>query len=322
MAVFLFYGDDTYSLEKKLQFWKQEFEKKHGGDMNISIFPGDTLAGEIFQACCALPFLGEKRLVIVKNFFTEASDEARSGFADLIEQIPDFCVLVFAETAGIDRRLGLFKKLQKFGKLTEFFTVTGGKLLGWIQDEVAARGATIEKDAVITLAELLPADLYRLENEIAKLVSFANGRIINKKDIELLVDVELEASIFKLTDGIGQKNRRVSLQTLHQLIDTGEELHRILYMIMRQFRIILCVKDLLGHGLSRDAIASKIKEHPFVVSNTMMQSKNFSLDQLKRAYELLVDIDTRLKSGGIKVLVGDTREFVLALDRLVLELCR
>lgn len=322
MAAFLFYGDDVYSLEKKLHFWKQEFEKKHGGDMNTSIFSGDETANDIFQACSSLPFLAEKRLVIVKNFFSDGDDEEKSKFADMIEQIPDFCICVVAETAGIDRRISLFKKLQKFGKLTEFESITGGKLLGWIQAQIEERGGDIAKDAVISLAELLPADLYRLENEIEKLVSFAKGRQITKKDIELLVDVELEASIFKLTDGIGQKNLKTSLNTLHQLIDSGEDMHRILYMIMRQFRIILCVKDLLGQGLSKEAIASKLKEHPFVVSNTMTQSRNFSPTQLQKAYDLLIKMDTKLKTGGIKILAGDNRELVLALDRLVLDLCK
>lgn len=290
--------------------------------MNISIFSGDTPANEIFQANLSLPFLGEKRLVIVQNFFSEADDEDKTAMADMIEQIPDFSIFVFAEKNGIDRRISLYKKIQKFGKLTVFETISGGKLLGWIQSQIEDRGGQIEKDAVITLAELLPADLHRLGHEIDKLINFAKGRAITKKDIELLVDVELEASIFKLTDGIGQKNQKVSLNTLHQLIDTGEELHRILYMIMRQFRIILCVKDLLGQGLTKDAIASALHEHPFVVSNTMSQSRNFSMEQLRKAYDLLIDMDTRIKTGGIKILAGDNREFVLALDRLVLKLCK
>lgn len=324
MAVFLFFGDDTYSLEKKLAFWRSEFEKKHGGDMNIEIKDGkNATANDIFQASAATPFLAEKRLVIVKNFLSEGDDEEKSAMAELVEKIPDTCITVFSETAGVDRRIGLYKKIQKFGKLTEFSTITGGKLLGWIQNEVEKRGGAIEKEAVIHLTEHIPKDLHRLENEIAKLVSYAasKGRAINKKDIELLVDVQLETSIFRLTDGIGQKNQKVSLDSLHTLIDSGEELHRILYMIMRQFRIIMCVKDLAEQGLGRDAITAKIKEHPFVVSNTMSQAKKFSLEQIKQAYELLIDMDTKLKSGGIKVLAGDNREFVLALDRLVLALC-
>lgn len=323
MPTFLFHGSDLYSLEKKLAFWRSEFEKKHGGDINISILDSqNATANDIFQACASLPFLAEKRLIIVKDFLNEGDQEEKSKMAELTVKIPDCCILVFRETAPVDRRTSLFKKIQKFGTLMEFPLLTGSKLLGWIQKEVDRRGATIEKEALIHLTEHIPGDLHRLENEIAKLTAFTGGsRPITTRDIELLVTVELETSIFRLTDGIGQKNQKVSLDSLHQLIDTGEELHRILYMIMRQFRIITCVKDLAEQGLGRDAITAKLKEHPFVVSNTMSQARNFSIDQLKRAYELLIAMDTKLKSGGIKILAGDNREFVLALDRLVLELC-
>lgn len=323
MAIFLFFGDDTYSLNEKLAFWRSEFEKKYGGETNVSIFEEkNARANEIFQACSAMPFLAEKRFTIVKNFLSEARDEEKTAMADLIEKIPDFTILIFSETGEIDRRIGIYKKIQKLGKLMEFPALTGSKLLGWIQKKVEAASGVIEKDAVIFLSEIIGGDLYRLENEIAKLAGYtASTRPITKHDVELLVDTQLAANIFRLTDGIGQKNRKLALETLHQLMDSGEDLHRILYMIMRQFRIITGVKDLSEQGLSRDAITAKLKEHPFVISNTIGQARNFTLEQLKRAYEFLIDIDTKLKSGGIKILAGDNREFVLALDRLVLNLC-
>lgn len=322
MAVFLFCGEDTYSQKEKVKFWQAEFEKKYGGNMNVTTFNGkDAKANDIFQACSSMPFLSDKRLTVVKDFLAEGEDEERAAMADLIEQIPEFCTLVFSESTAPDRRTSLYKKLKKIGKLMEFPTMMGSKLLGWIQKIVEEKGGTIEKDALIFLSELVTADLYRTENEIAKLVGYANDRPINRDDILLLMDTQLTTNIFKLTDGIGQKNRKVALETLHNLIDNGEELHGILYMIMRQFRIITMIKDLSQQGVSRDQIAVKLKAHPFVVSNTLSQVRNFSMEQLKRAYELLIQIDTKLKSGGIKVLAGDNREFVLAMDRLVLDLC-
>lgn len=323
MAVFLFFGDDTYSHTEKLKFWRKEFEKKYGGDTNVSILEGKTLeAHEIIQTCSAMPFLADKRFVVAKNFFSEAKSEELTAMAEMIEKIPDFCILIFSETGLVDRRISLFKKIQKFGKVVEFGNLAGSKLLGWIEKKVEAKGGTIEKEAVLFLADIFTGDLYRLENEISKLVGYASHRPITKIDIDLLMDTQFATSIFRLTDGIGQKNRKISIDTLHNLIDSGEDLHRILYMIMRQFRIITSVKDLASQGLSRDSIVSKLKEHPFVISNTMSQARNFSLEQLKRAYKLLIEIDTKLKSGGIKILTGDKREFVLALDRLVLDLCR
>lgn len=323
MAVFLFHGADTYSQREKLDFWHDEFQKKYGGDMNVSVLSGkDSTANQIFQNCAAMPFLSEKRLVVVKNFLSDASEEERTALTEMVEGVPDFCVLVFSEMEGFDKRINIYKKLQKIAKVVEFPAIVGSKLLGWIEKRVESGGGKMEKDAVIYLAELVAGDLYKMGNEVAKLVAYAGERPVTKADIDLLVDTQLDTSIFRLTDGVGQKNKKVALDTLHQLIESGEELHGILYMIMRQFRIIMGVKDLMSQGLSRDGIVAKLHEHPFVVSNTMSQAKNFSIEQLKRAYKLLIDIDTRLKSGGIKVLAGDNREFVLALDKLVLDLCR
>ncbi len=292
--------------------------------MNINIFDGkNAKANEIFQAASSMPFLAEKRLTIVQNFLAEGDSDEKSVMADFVEKVPDFSVLVFSETTDdVDKRISIYKRIQKAGKSVEFTHMEGGKLLGWIEKKVEKRGGRIEKEAVIFLTELVTGDLYRLENEIAKLVGYAGDRPITKSDIELLVDTQLATSIFRLTDSIGLKNQKGSLQNLHKLIETGEELHGILHMIMRQFRILTSVKDLVMQKLSRDGIVAKIHEHPFVVSNTMSQCRNFSFDQLKLAYRLLIEMDTKLKSGGIKVLAGDNREFVLALDKLVLDLCR
>ena len=47
--IFLFFGDDVYSHREKIAFWRSEFEKRHGGDMNIEILAGKGLkpAGRI-----------------------------------------------------------------------------------------------------------------------------------------------------------------------------------------------------------------------------------------------------------------------------------
>lgn len=323
MAVLLLFGEDTYSQREKLKFWQKEFAKKYDGDTNITTLQGeDTSAQEIFQTCSSLPFLSEKRFTLVKNFLSEAKDEERSKMADLVEKIPDFCTLAFSEMDEIDKRISLYKRIQKIGKIYEFNAVSGSKLLGWIEKTAEKHGGEIEKEAVIFLAEFVGSDLYKLENEIAKLIGYAGERQVTKKDVELLVDAQFATSIFRLTDGIGQKNRKKALETLHQLIESGEDLHRTLYMVMRQLRIILSVKDLASKGMSQGEITSKLKEHPFVISNTITQARNFSFDQLKRAYELLIIMDTKLKSGGIKILAGDNREFVLAMDRLVIDLCK
>lgn len=323
MAVpaFFFYGDDTYSLNHKLSFWRLEFEKKYG-DLNTSLYEGASCtAGEIIDAASAMPFLADKRLIIVKNILSEQPSESHEPLGIFLENVPDSSILIFAETKGVDKRLGFYKKLIKKTQSTEFTPRAGTALVAWIHTFVTTHNKSIESDAALYLGEVVGADLYRLENELIKLIHVAENRSITKHDVEAMVVSSLTTSIFKLTDAISQKNLRQALRQLHILIESGEELHGILYMVMRQFRLITAIKDLADTGMKRDAIIGVVKEHPFVVSNTLQQTRNFSIKQLKKAYDELVTIDTQLKTGGIRITTGDTREFVLALDRLVIELC-
>lgn len=322
MPLFLFHGEDLYTQANKLRHWKTEFEKKHG-DYNITVIErGSLTCAAILDCAAAVPFLSEKRLIIVRDFLADAPDEEQKLFAGSLETIPDFSVVVLSETTTIDKRTTLYKKVLKTATVQEFTAPTGPQMIAWIIKAVQAAGAQIEKPAALHLMELVPADLERLSHEIEKLTSYCNGRAITTADVELLVESTVPASIFRLTDAVGQKDRKVALSTLHDLLDSGEEIPKILYMIMRQFRIITCVKDLSDRRKGRDEMTRELKEHPFVISNTVGQAKNFSLAQLQKAYELLVELDKKMKTGGIKLVAGDSREGVLALDRLVIDLCR
>ncbi|MEK7528533.1 MAG: DNA polymerase III subunit delta [Patescibacteria group bacterium] len=333
--IFLFFGADTYSMNEKISFWKSEFIKKHGGDINLDEMDGAVVvSGSLVSILTAVPFLGEKRLVIVRDYMAKYKTrgdendqkknpalEDQKKTAELIEKIPEFCIVVFAERSVPDKRSSLYKRLQKHGTLMEFNPLEGSKLLAWIQRETKKLGVEIEQKAALTLMDLVGGDLFRMGNEIRKLASFADYRAINENDIDLLVDTTLDTSIFKLTDALALKNARQCLGILEQLIESGEDPHMILFMIIRQFRLMIQIKDFASHRVSQNEMISKLGVHPFVVKSTLNQCNAFSFEKLSEMYAHLLDIETKMKTGKIKTLVGDQRELTLALDRLVLKAC-
>lgn len=316
--LFFFFGDDTYSLFQKINHWKNEFAKKHG-DTNLEILNGQDLTAEyIKQAVETMPFLGEKRLIIIKNFISEGNPEEQKKTAEIFEkEIPDTCVIVFIETSQIDKKVTLFKRLKKYAQTTEFLALSGFELNEWIIKKVNKNGGIIDENAAVYLASIVGGNLWTLSNEIQKLCAYCEKRPITIIEIELLVNANLHISIFQLTDAIAQKNTKLSLETLHNLIESGEDLIWILFMIIRQFRLIIQVKDLKERGLRENEIIGKLKEHPFTIRNTMRQSGNFQIQTLKKIYNFLLDIDVKLKTGKIKFLATDRRDLTLALDRFI-----
>ena len=88
----------------------------------------------------------------------------------------------------------------------------------------------------------------------------------------------------------------------------------LLGMIVRQFRIMIQVKELSGQGLSQQDTATRLKLHPFVVKKTTRQAMNFSMEQLETIYKKLLETDVSIKTGKM--------DDVLALDLLVVGLSR
>jgi len=129
--LFLFYGEDTYSANQKVKFWRDEFEKKYGGDVNIAMLEGKSLISADFESDIhSTPFLAEKRLIIVKDFLEKGPKDEQKKVAELLEgEIPEFCIIVFIENKLPDKRVSLYKKLNKVGQLEEFKPLMGPQLM-------------------------------------------------------------------------------------------------------------------------------------------------------------------------------------------------
>ena len=68
-------------------------------------------------------------------------------------------------------------------------------------------------------------------------------------------------------------------------------------MFVRQFRLLIQVKELADGGSRPPAIATALKMHSFVVGKIYQQSRGFSLTQLEQIYRHLLDIDVAVKTG-------------------------
>lgn len=316
----LMYGEDTFSIHEKINLWKQEFEKKYGGDINIAELAGEEVSPtDIIDSIEALPFLSEKRLVIIKNFLSEKKADEQKKLAEKLKDVPETTVLIFYEISPPDKRLTLFKHLQKLATLKEFQPLKGTALNQWIINHTAKKGGQIGILAASYLAEHIGPNLWQLSNEIQKLSLYTGSQEIQAKDIDLLTKTSAEANIFKLTDQIGRRQIKEALKTLHELIETGSEPPYVFAMIARQFRLLIQIKDLIRKGFDKQQIANRLKQHPFVVTNIMNQARNFEGEALKRTHQKLLELDTKFKSGKIHYLASSKKHYLLQVEKLIAE---
>lgn len=317
--IILFHGPNIWQMEDTLKAWVKAFEEKHNGDMNIECLEGDRLNySEIINKAAPLPFLSEKRLLIIKNFMARAHKDEQKTLSDNLAKIPDHSIVILVESKTPDKRTSLYKKLSKECRVEFFEELQDLSLTQWIISQTQKYGAQIKASTANYASAYIGNSCQKLDNELQKLSLYKYGQEISPEDIQTLSVPMLETSIFQLTDLLGFKKYREAIAILEKIIQSGEELPMIFHMLVRQFRLIFLIKTLEQRRLSSKDIASQLKQHPFVVGTVLKQSNKYSFNDLESIYRKLLDIEIAFKTGGITLRADDNRDFVLALERFII----
>lgn len=289
----LIYGNDDYRIGKALTEIKNNFNEN---DFNISYFEGELDFPSIKANAETLPFLSSKKLVIVKGLSKIKTKQTQDEIKKWLTKPPDTCEVVLLEEE-LTPKGWLLANAKGKAKIIELNGLKTYEISRWIKETVTKKGGQIEPAAAEKLAALIGNDLWRLDSEIQKLITY--NKQIALQNVNELVKGEFLDSIFTLMDAISEKKPQKALITLNNFLKEEDNEIYLLTMLARQIRNLLSVKELSEEGLKESEIASKLKLHPFVVKNTLHQSKNFSIRQLLDLHKELLIIDHNLKTSNI-----------------------
>jgi DNA polymerase-3 subunit delta len=314
---YIFHGADEFTRAETLADFKQRLGPPDTVDLNTTILDGGTLTlAKLRHACDAIPFLAEKRLVIVEGLLTrlaprkdrELSTSQRkllTTLADYLPRLPETTRLVFIEDKPLPARHSMLQLAQREerGYVKRFDPPDAKVLPRWIEKRVRKYGGEIEPQATQQLAAVVGTDLRLLDQEIIKLVTYTQsptgGQAITIADIETVVPYAQAAVVFDLVDALGRRDGRIAAQTLHRLLDAGEHPLGLLAMIVRQFRLLIQVKELKAERATPRDIAKTLRLHPFPARKLHTQATHFTTAQLEAVYRHLLDTDVAIKTGKI-----------------------
>ena len=330
MIIFL-YGDDLFRSGQKLLQIKEKFLLTNLAGAGLSVFDYGSVNNAAHSAgggretnlldVLAMPnLLNPKRLAIVKNLISEATEEEREIILKYLKENTaiakdDDLVVVFFENNLPKKNSALFKFLSKEAKSQNFEKLSGIKIDQWVIKRIKEIDpqTDIEASALEKLVAFSGGDTHVFNSEIQKLVSFTDGKIIKDDDVEKLVNENISIKIFDTIDALGSNNKKRAVGLLHEHLKRGEDPFYIFSMFVYQFRNLLKVADLKENTRGGEYEISRMSGlHPFVVKKSLAQIRNFSFDRLKKIYQELSEVDTKIKTGKI-----DIR---LALDKFIVEL--
>ncbi|OIO06757.1 DNA polymerase III subunit delta [Candidatus Falkowbacteria bacterium CG_4_9_14_3_um_filter_36_9] len=316
MIIFL-YGPDTFRSRQKLNDIKKFFLIKVDptGNSLTNVDGAKATMENISEAVGPASLLSRRRMIIVENLFLNKNQLIYDQFYKYLKKRPDNNdnIIVIWESIESGEKLikvksNLFKylKQQKFAE--EFKLLSNSQATAWAKKEIVRRGGQITYQAAMALTSLLGSDLWQISNEIDKLINYKLGQKLNLsdnapiasieiKDVNQLVKGQFDENIFVLTDAIINKNKLLAVRLFTEQIETGLADGYLLTMIIRQFRILLQVRQALDSGLTSRKIINLLKLHPFVLQKSIAQVRNFSLSFLKDMLSRLAVIDFKIKTG-------------------------
>jgi DNA polymerase-3 subunit delta len=331
ILLYILCGPDNYTLTQELNRIKKSAGNDAAAGTNIMELEGDKLSLSEFRVACeTVPFLAEKRLVIINGLLERFEPKARPAPAkktartadqpkewqlltDCIKNIPDTTILVLVDSE-VSNQNPLLKEISPKAQVKTFPLLKRTELPVWIQKRVAQAGGKISTQAIDLMAKLVGNDLWVMANEIDKLVLFTNGKSIEENDVKAIVSHAQEANVFAMVDAILEGKTGFAEELLQQLLNRGAAPTYLLWMLHRQVRFIVLAKDLKAQKKSNAEIQSKLGLSDFPLQKTLEQADKYSLERLKMFYDKLLETDLAIKTGKYD---GE-----LALYILVVELCQ
>jgi len=305
---YIFHGEDDISIEEavnKLRAGMGEF-----GDMNTSEFEGDAVnVPEILNAVSSYPFLADKRLVIVKGMIAHitrkgAGDVGKRAVEQLITEaptLPEHARLIFIERGVLPDKDKLTNAISVMSNgFVKLFNAPSD-LTGWITKRTAVYNTDIEPRAASALAEMVGADLRRLDNELVKLADYVLPRsVITEEDVAAITPYVPEANIFKMVDAMASGDGKTALTLFHRLLqDKNNTVFSIYGMITRQFRLLILAREHMDNGGGSN-LGAVLGLHPRAAEGFGRQARAFRMSELESIHHKLLDYDVAMKTGAME----------------------
>jgi len=330
--LYVLYGEDDFSRQQVLNEIKSTVGDETALATNTTVFDApQATVDQLRMVAEAMPFLAEKRLVIIHGLLERFEPRAKSGrrkktagtsnrqseyqsLADYLVTIPDTTVVVLVD-GKVSNKNPLLNALSAKAKVKSFPSLGKDRLLQWMQNRVVASGGSISAPAAELLERYVGSNLWIMASEIDKLILFTGGRQIEADDVRQVTSYVQEASVFSLVDAILEFRGGVAEKLAEQLRQKGASPTYLLVMLTRQLRLIVRVKELKNQRRPEAEIMGRLEmASSFILRRTLEQASRYSRARLKEVYHRLLETDLAIKTGRYNA--------ELALNILIAELCQ
>ncbi len=344
--IYLFYGEDRFSLLEELTRLKADSIPPEAEDFNfckLDALKSGFTVDDLFNATDGFPFLSDKRLVLVSGLLAKLGKSAaaeekaasraavkgrgastttptspRERFIAYLPNMPATTILVLVEEKA-DKREVVYKAIEKHGAVRVFEAPKDWALEKWISDRANKEKIKLERNVPALLRERLGGNLYRIHHELQKLAAYAGeGQPVTAEMVEKMTANDQESLPWALTDALSRSDLKGSLTLLNRMRNENTESQagfnrKVFNMICKQFYDLIRIREMQANRKSVNEIAQATGMNPYRIEKTLPLTRNFQAERLDRLYSRLNELDYGDKTGRADLTVH--------LDLLLVEIC-
>ena len=296
-AIYLFEGEEAYFREKGEMLLKTRFLQEP--TLDYISFDGASLKGdklsEIVEALNAFPFMSERRIVRVSEFYP-TEKEYETYLKSTFENPPTSGMLLIINGAKPKAGGAALSKKPNVthidcGKSDEE-TIKRWIYLTCKKEGVYADGVTCGK-----IAAYCNLDMARIAKETEKLLSFCEAEKIQRLTDEIvdsLVYPDTEYKLYELTNALARKNYGVFMKILNELAVKGYNELSLMSSLASYFKSLYEISCMKGSD-AEIALTLGIKE--YAAKKNREQAAKFQKGELLRVYSGVYQAISDVKCG-------------------------
>ncbi|MFW6008800.1 MAG: DNA polymerase III subunit delta [archaeon] len=267
-------SDEPYLVKKRYKELKEVFIGQYQ-DMNFV----ECTPEKVFDNIETIPFMAEKKMIHILN-----PDKSIEKY---LSNIPGYCIIILTE--NLDKRTKLYKTIKKMKAIENLKVYNENQLLKWLMDKAKSLNGKLSKVCAIKLLNYVGNDMFLLENQLKKLISYSKEP--NIKTIDEIIEPSTDYNAFILTDYISKKDKKNALKFINKLGKKDDNFIGLLAMAHKHISTIYLLKT------TTVLAAKKAGIHSFAIKKVNPYVKNFTKEGLEKILNLIQTADYEMKNG-------------------------
>lgn len=303
MAVYFFYGDEDFNIEKEIDKLKKGLDKNFL-EMSFKTYDNPKFP-DLISVLRSQPMMFGKMLVIIncldyfiKTFDDKQIKEIESALENNNENLDIAFVAALPREGGkkLDSRKKLFKVLAKHNakECASIPSYKTAELEDWVKKSAKSKSLKINPDAVTALISQVGNNLRQLDGELEKLKLMCFPDKIATKEMVKEICISNE-DLFAFSDYlmVGEKDK--ALLEYRKLLEKKYPLE-ILSTLQTMLRRWIVIKARASE-LTPFELGKLTGQHEYVVKLSIQKLKKTNLKDLVKMKKNLTEAEFKIKSG-------------------------